>query len=65
MIHMGYLPFVLIYSLLKGKMSYPIGFIQALLEWRRFKQQVRQKVPNVDGTLRDREILEIVRDRAM
>jgi len=46
-------------------MSYPIGLIQALLEWRRFKQQVRQKVPNVDGTLRDREILEIVRDRAM
>ncbi len=65
MIHMGYLPFELTYSLLKGKISYPIGFIQALLEWRRFKQQVRQKLPNFDRTLRDREILEIVRDQGV
>jgi GT2 family glycosyltransferase len=63
--HMGYLPFELTYSLLKGKMSYPIGFIQALLEWGRFKQQVRQKLPNFDRALRDQEILEIVRDRGV
>jgi GT2 family glycosyltransferase len=63
--HMGYLPFELTYSLLEGKMSYSIGFIQALLEWGRFKQQVRQKLPNFDRTLRDQEILEIVRDRGL
>jgi GT2 family glycosyltransferase len=63
--HFGFLPFLLTYFLLKGKVSYPIGFVQALLEWRRFKKQVRQKVPRCGPKLRDREILEIVKDRAM
>jgi GT2 family glycosyltransferase len=61
--HVGSLPFVLIYFLSKGKMSFPIGFIQALLEWGQFKKQVRQRVPKCGVKLRDREVLEIVKGR--
>jgi len=57
--HLCYLPFILIYFLLKRKMSYPIGFIQALIAWRHFKRYADQKVPKGKERLRDGEVLKI------
>jgi len=61
--HICYLPFVLTYFLLRGKVSYPIGFMQALWEWRRFKRQTKEKVSRGEEKLRDREILEMTLGR--
>ncbi|HVP81215.1 MAG TPA: glycosyltransferase family 2 protein [Thermodesulfobacteriota bacterium] len=60
--HLCSLPFNLIYYSLRGDVDYPIGFIQALFKWRRFKREVDRSVPNVKAKLRDQDILEIVRD---
>lgn len=61
--HICYLPFVLPYFLLRGKVSYPIGFMQALWEWRRFKRQAGKRASRSEEKLRDREILEMTMDR--
>ena len=61
--HICYLPFVLAYLLLRGKVSYPIGFMQALWEWGRFKRQAEKKVSRGEEKLRDREILEMTKDK--
>lgn len=58
--HIYYLPFNLIYYLLRGKISYPMGFIQALFGWRRFKREANRKVPRMKTKLKDKDIFNIV-----
>jgi GT2 family glycosyltransferase len=61
--HICFIPLVLTYFLLRRKVSYPIGFVQALWEWRRFKRQAEKRVSRGKEKLGDREILEITKDR--
>ena len=61
--HICFIPFVLTYFLLRGKVSYPIGFMQALWEWGRFKRQAEKKVSRGEEKLTDREILEMTLGR--
>ncbi len=60
--HICFIPFVLAYFLLRGKTSYPIGFLQAFWEWRRFKRGAAKRVSRGEEKLRDRQILEITKD---
>jgi hypothetical protein len=61
--HICCIPLVLTYFLLRGKVSYPIGFMQALWEWRRFKGQAEKRASRGKEKLRDREILEMTMGR--
>jgi GT2 family glycosyltransferase len=61
--HICFIPFVLTYFLLRGKMSYPIGFVQALWGWKRFKRESAKRVSKGGEKLKDWEILEITKDR--
>jgi len=60
--HFFYLPFLLIYSLLKGKWNYPMGLIQAIRAWRTFKRQADKKINKNEKKLKDKEILMITRE---
>jgi hypothetical protein len=61
--HICFLPLALTYFLVRGKVSYPIGFVQALWEWRRFKRQAEKRTSRGNEKLGDREVLEITKDR--
>lgn len=61
--HFGCLPLLLLYFSLKGKMSYPIGFFQALYAWKRFKKEVDRRMPKGKMKLRDNEILKLIVDK--
>lgn len=58
--HFWYLPFNLIYYLIRGDVNYYIGFIQALVRWRKFKREVKSKIPKLKAMIEDKEILKIV-----
>lgn len=60
--HFGCLPLLLLYFSLKRKMSYPIGFFQALHAWNRFKREADRRMPKGKMKLRDREILKLIVD---
>ncbi len=60
--HVCYLPYALTYFLLKGKVSYPIGFMQALWGWGRFKRQAGKRASRNEEKMRDREVLEMTMD---
>jgi GT2 family glycosyltransferase len=55
--HLGWLPFALLYFSLKGRMSYAMGFLQALRNWRQFKADADRKVAPGPEVMTDRQIL--------